>query len=86
MGYNRDNPVLIGRKHLNYTGQQNLTFFVPRTSKDELSSTFYAEFRYVHRIFISGRVSKIQRNLNVQNSTLRAHETGRNFPLKCRGL
>ena len=60
----------------NYTGQQNLTFFfVPRTSIVELSSTFYAEFRYVNRIFLSGRVSKIQRNLNVQNSTLRAHKT-----------
>ena len=49
-------------------------------------STFPAEFRYVHIIFLSGRFSKIQRNLNVQNSMLRAHETGRNFPLKCRGL
>ena len=69
------------------TGQQNLTFFfVTRTSINELSSTFYAEFRYVYGIFLSGRVSKIQRNLNVQNSTLRAHETGRNFPLKCRGI
>jgi hypothetical protein len=29
-----------------------------------------------------GKFSKIQRNLNVQNSTLCAHETGRNFPLK----
>jgi len=39
-----------------YTGQQNLTFFfVPRTSIDELSSTFYAEFKYVNRIFLSGR-------------------------------
>jgi len=73
----------------NYTGQQNLTFFfVPQTSIDELSSTFYTEFRYVHvhRIFLSGRVSKIQRNLNVQNSTLHAHETGRNSRLKCTGL
>ena len=70
----------------NNTGQQNLTFFCPRTSVDELSSTFYAEFKHVYRIFLSGRVSKIQRNSNVQNSTLRAHETGRNFPIKCRGL
>ena len=61
-------------------------FFVPRTSIGELSSTFYAELRYVYIIFISGRISKIQRNLNVQNSTLRAHETGRNVPLKCWGL
>jgi len=61
-------------------------FLVPRTSIDELSSTFYAKFRYVHRIFLSGRVSKIQRNFKVQNSTLHAHETGRNFPLKCRGI
>ena len=53
----------------NYTGQQNLTFFVPRNSIGEISSTFYAEFRYVYRIFLSDRVSKIQRNLNVQNST-----------------
>ena len=71
----------------NYTGQQNLTFFfVPPTSIDELISTFYAEFRHVHRIFLSGRVSKIQGNLNVQNNTLPARETGRNFPLKCRGV
>jgi len=70
----------------NYTGQQNLTSFVPRISIDELSSTFYAKFKYVYRIFLSGRVSKIQRNLNVQNNTLHAHETGRNFPLKCRGV
>ena len=45
-----------------------------------LNSDMYTDF------FLSGRVSKIQRNLNVQNSTLRAHETGRNFPLKCRGV
>jgi hypothetical protein len=68
----------------NNTGQQNLIFFVPRASIDELSSNFYAEFRYVHRSFLSGRVSKIRRNLNVQNCTLRANETGRNFPLKRR--
>ena len=61
-------------------------FFVPRTSTDELSITFYAEFRYICRIFLSGRVSKMQRSLNVQNSTLRAHETGRNVPLKCWGV
>jgi len=56
----------------------------PWTSVGELSSTFYAEFRYKYRIFLSGRVSKIQTNLNVQNNTLHTHETGRNFPLKCR--
>jgi len=66
----------------NDTGQQNLTIFVPRTSTDELSSTFYAEFRYVNRIVLPGKVSKVQRNLNVQNSTLIAQETGRKFPLK----
>ena len=50
----------------NNTRQQNLTFFLgPRTSIGEFSSTFYAEFRYVYRVFLSGRVSKIQRNLNV---------------------
>ena len=69
-----------------YTGQQNVNFFVPRTSIDEPSSTCYVEFRCAYRNFLSGGVSKIKRNLNVQNSTLRAHETGRNFPLKCRGL
>ena len=43
----------------NNTGQQNLTFFFgPRISVGELSSTFYAEFRYLYRIFLSGRVSK----------------------------
>jgi len=69
------------------TGQQNLTFFfVPRTSIAELSSTLYAEFRYVYRCFLSDRVSKIQRNLNVQNSTSHAHETGINIPPKCRGI
>ena len=71
----------------NNTGQQNLTFFfVPWTSVGELSSTFHVKFRYVYIIFLSGWVSKIQRNLNVQNSTLRAHEIGRNFRIKCRGL
>ena len=71
--------------YFNYTGQQNLIFFfVPRTSIDELSSTFYAEFRYVCRIYLSDRFSEIQRNLYMQNSTLGAHATGRNFPLKCR--
>jgi len=29
-----------------------LLFIVPRTSLDELSSTYYAEFRYVDRFFI----------------------------------
>jgi hypothetical protein len=67
----------------NYTGQQNLNFFVPQTLIVELRSTFYAEFRYVNRIVLSGTVSKIQRNLNVRNITLRAHVTGRNIPLKC---
>jgi hypothetical protein len=62
----------------NYTCQQDLTFFVPRTSVGELSSTFYAKFRYVCRIFLSGRISKLQRNLNVQSRTL-THETDRNF-------
>jgi len=42
-----------------------------------LNSDMYTEF------FLTGWVSKIQRNLHVQKSTLRAHETGRNFPLKC---
>jgi len=71
----------------NNTGQQNLIFFfVPRTSIVELRSRFYAEFRFVYRIFLSGRISKIQRNLNAQNSTLCAHETCRNFPIKCRGV
>jgi len=47
---------------------------------------FHAEFRYVYRVFLSDRVSKMQRNWNVQNNTLRAHETGRNNPLKCWGV
>jgi len=58
--------------NINNTGQQNLIFFGPRISIGELSSTFYAEFRYVYRIFLSCGVSKIQRNLNAQNSILRA--------------
>jgi len=45
-----------------------------------LNSDMYTEF------FLSGGVSKMQRNLSVQNSTLRAHETGRNFLLKGRGV
>ena len=74
-------------EEVNNTGQQNLTFFfVPRTSIDELSSTFYIEFRYIYRIFLSDRVSKMQRNLNMQNNTLLAYETGRNYSLKCRGI
>jgi len=60
--------------NINYNGQQNLIFGGgPRTSIGELSSTFYAEFRYVYIIFISGGISKIQRNLNAENSILRAH-------------
>jgi len=53
-----------------------------------LNSDMYKYIGYVriYRILLSGRVSKIQSNLHVQNSTLRAHETGRNFPLKCRGV
>jgi len=69
-----------------YTGQKNLTFFGPRSSIGKLSGTFYAEFRYVYRIFLSGRVSKIQRAVFVQNSTLHTNETVRNLPLKCRDL
>ena len=58
-------------------------FFVPRISICEISSTFYAEFRFVYRIFLSGRFSKIHVNLNVQNSTFRAHKTNRNVPVTC---
>jgi hypothetical protein len=79
------------RKHggtcYNYTGQQNLTFFLSHELQQmNLAVLFNAEFRYVNRIFLSGRVSMIQRNLNVQNSTLRAHETGRKVPLKRTGV
>ena len=70
---------------LHWTTKFNF-FFVPRPSIDEISSTFYAEFRYAHRIFLSGRISKIQRTLFVQNSTLYTNEKGRNLPLKCRGV
>ena len=70
---------------LDWTTKFNF-FFVPWTSIGELRSTFYAEFKYVYRIFLSGRVSKIQRALFVQNGTLRTKETGRNLPLKCRGI
>jgi hypothetical protein len=41
----------VGGEGVDYTGQQNLTFVFPPTSIGELSSTFYAEFRYVYRIF-----------------------------------
>ena len=37
-------------------------------------------------MFLSRRVSEIQWNLNVQDTTLRAHETAGNFFLKCRGV
>ena len=63
-----------------------LTFFGPRTSIGDLSSTFCTEFRYVYRVFLSGRVSNLQRIQFVQNSTLLTNETGRNLPLKCRGV
>ena len=70
------------------TKLQNLTFFFRPTnfSIGELSSTFYAEFSYVYRTFLSDRVSKIQRAVFVQNGTLRTNQTGRNLPLKCRGV
>jgi hypothetical protein len=45
-----------------------------------------SENPYKYGFFLLGRVSKIQRNLHVQNCTLRAHETGRNFPPKCWGV
>ena len=45
-----------------------------------LNSDTYTEF------FLSDRVSKIQRTLFVQNGALRTNETGRNLPLKCRGV
>jgi len=61
-------------------------FFCPTTFTRWTWQYFYAKFRYVYRIFLSGRILKIQRNLNVQISTLHAHETGRNVPLKCRGV
>ena len=54
--------VAKGQRDSDKTGQQNLTFFGPQTSIDELSSTYYAEFRYVHRIVSNSRVTKIQRN------------------------
>ena len=44
------------------------------------------EFRYVYRVFLQGRFSKLQRTLFVQNSTLRTNETGRKWPLNCRGV
>jgi len=61
-------------------------FFGPRTLIGEISSTIYAEFRHVYRIFLSGRFSKIQRTVFVQNSTWRTNETDSNLPLKCRGV
>ena len=79
------NMVEFARR-LHWSTKFNFFFFAPRTSIDELSGTFYAEFRYVYRIFLSGRILKIQRNLNVQNSTLRAHVTGSNSPLICAGV
>jgi len=61
------------------TGQKNLICFVPRTSICELGSTLRAEFRYLHRIFLSGRVSKIQRNLYVQISTFVLMKQAKSF-------
>jgi hypothetical protein len=72
--------------HKENTGQQNVIFFsVIRTSTDELSSIFMLNSD-MHTECFYRAVSKIQRILNVQNSTLRGHETGRNFPLKCTGI
>jgi hypothetical protein len=45
-----------------------------------LNSDTYTEF------FLTGEVLKMQRNLYVQNSTLRVHEASKNFPLKSRRL
>ena len=89
LGHLKGKPsYLIGTRQrckLHWTTKFNFFFFGPRTSVGELSSHFYPDFRYVYSIFLSGRVSKIQRTLFVQNSTLHTNETGRNLPLKCRG-
>jgi hypothetical protein len=45
--------------YVNNTGQQDLNFFVPRTSIGELSSTFMLNLDMLYIIFLSGRVSKI---------------------------
>jgi len=45
--------VAKGQGDLDNIGQQNLNFFVPQISIDELSSTYYAEFRYVHMFYSS---------------------------------
>jgi hypothetical protein len=57
--------MMMTAQMLNNTGLKNLTFFVPQTSIGEFSSTFYAEFRNVYRIFLSGWVSKLQRNMEM---------------------
>ena len=68
-------------------GQQNLTFFfVPQTSIDELSGTFMLNSDVYTEFFCQAGFQRYRGIVNVQSSTLRAHETGRNFPLKCRGL
>jgi len=74
-----------GYPKLHLTTKLNF-FFGLRTSIVEISSTLYAEFRYVYKMFLSGRVSKIQRAVFVQNCTLRTNETDRILPLKCRGI
>ena len=65
---------------LHWTTKFNL-FFGPRTSIGELSSNFNAEFRYVYRMFLSDRVSNIQRAVFVQISALRTNKTCRNILL-----
>jgi hypothetical protein len=40
----------IKPQNIDNTGKKNELFFVSRTSVDELSSTFYAEFRYINKI------------------------------------
>jgi len=58
-------PIWIDRDKLWDAPLKTLVYkfnflFVPRNSIGEFSSNFYAEFRYVYRIFLSGRASKIQ--------------------------
>jgi len=73
-------------QNIDNNGKKNELFFCFTNFSRWTQQYFLCWIQIYKQNFLSGRVSKIQRNLNVQNSPLRAHETGRTFSLKCRGL
>jgi hypothetical protein len=53
-------------KYTNYTGQQNLTFIVPRGNICNPDSTFNAEFKYVSSFFSITHGVFVTTKLNVK--------------------